>query len=398
MAQDSIGIAFVGATVIDGTGAPAIPDAIILIENHRIRAVGPRSLINVPKNFERHDLTGLTVLPGLIDSHVHLSFAIPQGPAAPNADEVLNSSLYEFLRCGVTSVRDLGGSYPWILDLARSVERGERSGPRIFVAGPLLTAPGGHPAGTLLAGNKFAIATATRQIGSAEQGRAVVRELAAGGVDVIKAVLDSRGRSNAPEHLPTFNQQTLSAIVDEAHAVGLPVTVHWGNVEELSAVVAARPTQIEHSGYAPIPDSVIQSIARAGIVVDPTLVIMSASIGSADEFAKGPLDNVRRLHTAGVAITAGTDAPLRKLRFGESLQQELELLVESGLSPMEAIQAATSRPAALLSRAHDIGVIQTGKRADLIAVEGDPLRNISNIRNIRMVVRDGQIMTFASPK
>src|SRR5262249_20374454 len=123
-----------------------------------------------------------------------------------------------------------------------------RKGPRIFAAGPLLTAPGGHPAGTLLRGNDAAIAAGTRQIATPEDGRAVVRDLAKGGVDVIKAVFDSGGRPNRPQRIPTLDAQVLRAIVTEGHAAGVPVTVHWGNVEELPSIIAARPNQIEHAG------------------------------------------------------------------------------------------------------------------------------------------------------
>ncbi len=393
--QPSHSLALVGATLIDGTGAPPLRDAVILIENGRIRAVGARSQITIPDAFERRDLTGLTILPGLIDSHVHLNFVLPRGPNNPKADEIINGVLQEFLRHGVTSVRDLGAGYPWIIELRRSIDEARRVGPRVFAAGPMLTAPGGHPAGTLLVGNKPAIAAGTRQITTPEEGRAVVRELASGDVDVIKAVLDSGDRRSRPQRIPTLNAQTLAAIIVEARSAGLPVTVHWGNVEELAAVVACHPTQIEHAGYTTIPKSLISEIAQAGIVVDPTLVVFS-SVATQEEFAKGSLDNVRHLHAAGVVITAGTDAPLGNLRFGESLHRELELLVDAGLSPMEAIQAATSRPARLLKRGDEIGTIQVGKRADLIAIAGDPLKAISNIRNVRIVIRDGRTFDFAA--
>src|SRR5262249_57592634 len=115
-----------------------------------------------------------------------------------------------------------------------------------------------------------------------------------------------------------------------------------------------------------------------------------ASGADPEEFAAGSLDNVRRLHAAGVVITAGTDAPLGKLRFGESLQRELELLVEAGLSPMEAIQAATSCPARLLKRGNEIGTVQAGKKADVIAVAGDPLEGTNNNPHGRIVRRDGE--------
>jgi imidazolonepropionase-like amidohydrolase len=387
-------LALVGATVIDGTGALPLRDAVVLIESGRIVAIGSRARTKIPDHFERRDLRGLTVLPGLIDSHVHLNFALPQGPNDPKADLIINGVLQDFLRHGVTSIRDLGAGYPWIIELRQSVDEGRRIGPRIFAAGPLLTAPGGHPAGTLLVGNKPAIETGTRQITTPDEGRAVVRELASGGVDTIKAVVDSGGRRSRPQRIPTLNAETLAAIVSEAHSLGLPVTVHWGNVDELPAIIAAHPTQIEHAGYVSIPQSLISEIAHAGIVVDPTLAVLS-SAATPEEFATGSFDSVRRLHASGVVITAGTDSPLGNSRFGESLQRELELLVGAGLSPMEAIQAATSRPASLLKRGSEIGTLQAGKRADVITVAGDPLEAISNIRNVRMVIRDGQVFYSA---
>ena len=402
--EQSRSLALVGATVIDGTGAAPLHDSVVLIQNGRIATVVPRSKIKIPDGFERRDVSSLTVLPGLIDSHVHLSFVLRNGLNDPEADTIINGALQEFLRHGVTSIRDLGAAYPWIMELRRSVSEGRRIGPRIFAAGPLLTAPGGHPASTLLRGMPGAIAAATRQLATPEEGQATVRVLAEGGVDVIKAVVDSGGRRNRPQTIPSLNAETLAAIVGAAHKAGLPVTVHWGNVAELPSIIAAHPDQIEHSGYAPIPQPLISEIAASGIAVDPTLVVMAA-VTNADEqripasefsqeFKTGSLENVRRLHAAGVTFTAGTDSPLGNLRFGESLQRELELLVEAGLSPMETIQAATSRPASLLKHGSDIGTVQVGKRADLIAVAGNPLEAISNIRNVRLVVRDGQVINF----
>src|SRR5262249_59059738 len=119
-------------------------------------------------------------------------------------------------------------------------------------------------------------------------------------------------------------------IVAEGHTAGVPVTVHWGNIEELPSIIAARPNQLEHAGFRPIPQPVIAQIARAGIAVDPTLAVLSASIVSPNEFSNGPLENVRRLHSAGVVITAGTDAPLGKLPFAESLQRELAVFAHPG--------------------------------------------------------------------
>src|SRR5262245_58326204 len=241
-------IALTGATLIDGTGRPPLLDAVVLIENGRIRAVGPRAQTRIPPGVERVDFTGLTILPGLIDSHVHLRFALPRDTADTTCQSPLDAVLRDFLRHGITGIRDVGDAYPWIIELGRAIDEGQREGPRIFAAGPILTAPGGHPAGTLLRGNPAAIAAATRQISSPEEGRAVVRDLARGGVDLIKVVVDSGGRATTahPDRLPTLNPATLRAVVAASSAAHLPVTVHWGNVDELAAIVETRPQQLEH--------------------------------------------------------------------------------------------------------------------------------------------------------
>src|SRR6516165_7387223 len=152
-------MALVGATLIDGTGAPPLSDAVILIEKDRILRVGPRSQVRLPDGADRKDLTGLKILPGLIDSHVHITFALPRGPSDPQADATINGVLQQFLRHGVTSIRDLGAGYPWILDLTRSVEQGRREGPRIFAAGRCSRPPGGLPPGRCIPGNTGAFPT-----------------------------------------------------------------------------------------------------------------------------------------------------------------------------------------------------------------------------------------------
>ena len=374
--------------MINGTGAPPLRDGVILIAAGRITAVGTREQVTVPANATRRDVSGLTALPGLIDSHVHLALSL----ADPRAGEsALDSLLVALLDNGVTSVRDLGGPYPWMIELARAIESGQRAGPRIFAAGPTITAPEGHPAGTLLKGNAPAIELGTRQIRASGEARPVVRELAEGGVSLIKVIFDGGSQRSPFGLLPRLDTTTLRAVVAEARAAGLPVTVHWSNVSELAQVVAARPTQLEHPGVTPIPEALIEQIAQSGIAVDPTLVVYS-TILPPNIFNSGPLSNVRRLAARGVIITAGTNAPLAGLRPGESLHRELELLVQAGLTPVQAVQAATGNAARHLGRNADVGIIAAGKRADLLLVSGDPSTSIADTRNLRLVIQNGRFV------
>jgi imidazolonepropionase-like amidohydrolase len=379
-------IAILAHLVMDGTGAPPIRDAAVIIRRGRILDVGPRQSVLPSEDIERYDLGALTVMPGLIDHHVHLSFAFPQFlrgefPDATAIDVVLSSILDQ----GVTTIYDLGGPFPWTLELAQSIERGEHNGPAVCCAGPMITAVGGHPAGTLLAGNVRGAEVSTRQVSTPDEARAIVRGLAASGVDVIKVVFDS-GRT--PEGfgrglVPILEPPVLQAVVEEGRAASIPVTVHWGNISELQHVIEARPSSIEHAGYAAMPDQMISSIAAAHIDVDATLSVLAAHLPQ-DVLHNGPFANVRNLAHAGVTIKAGTDAPLRGLKLGESLHRELELLVEAGLSTTQALSAATSP-------------LVPGARADIIAVAGNPVDSITAVRNVHMVMRAGRWIKRYAP-
>jgi len=261
-------VALTGATLIDGTGAAPLNDAVIVVQGKRISAVGPAKSVRVPKNAKRIDLAGLVVLPGLIDSHIHYGLEALRG----GGDVEAHSKLQEFIDCGVTTVKDLGDAFPWIIELKRKIEAGEIKGPRLFAAGPTFTAPGGHPSGTLLKGNAGAIAAGVREVTDPEVARAEVRKLKQGGVDLIKAIYDGGDRRSPFGLLPKLDAGALRAIVDEAHASGLRVAVHWGNVSELPDVIEARPDGLEHVTVSPIPDALIRHLAEQKLYVVPTAV------------------------------------------------------------------------------------------------------------------------------
>jgi imidazolonepropionase-like amidohydrolase len=178
-----------------------------------------------------------------------------------------------------------------------------------------------------------------------DEARAVARGLAVSGVDVIKVVFDSGRTAEGFGRglVPVLGAPVLRALAEEGRAAAIPVTVHWGNISELQRVIEARRSSLEHAaGYAAMPEQMISSIAAAHIDVDATLTVLAAHLPP-DVLRDGPFANVRELTHAGVTINAGTDAPLRRLKLGESLHRELELLVEAGLSTTQALSAATSR-------------------------------------------------------
>lgn len=384
-------LALTGATLIDSTGAPPLVNVTVLIRGSRIAAVGAAKAVRIPRGARKIDLTGLYLLPGLIDSHVHYGMALflkLPGPAAPQ-------KLEDFLAFGVTTAKDLGDAHPWVVEVKRDLASGKLKGPRLFVAGSTFTAPGGHPAGTWLKGNAEAIASGTREVTTAEQARAAVRRLKQEGVDIIKAIYDSGDKRSPFGLLPKLDLDVLKAIVAEAHAHQLRVVVHWGNTSELADILQANPDGLEHVTTSPIPAALLQQMAERGLTVVPTAVAFKQFLPPV-AVERGLLPNIKRLADAGVKIVAGTDAPLGS-RFGESLHTEMELLVKAGLTPMQALQAATKNAAEHLGRAHELGAIAQGKLADVIAVSGNPLETITNTRKVKFVMQNGVVVKNATP-
>ncbi len=382
-------VALVGATVVDGTDRPPISDAVVVIRDGRIEAVGRAADVAVPRGARRLDLTGHTIIPGLVDLHVHLS-AVPAVRPAPFGPD----DLAAFLAAGVTSLRSAGDATPWIFELQRDLAAGRRVGPRLVAVGPMFTAPGGHPAGTWLRGNPEAAAVFARQMTDPDSARAEVRRLVAAGAGAIKAVYDSGDARTPFGYLPRLDSVVLAAIVAEARARGVRSLVHWQNVRELPTILAIGPDELEHVPVGPLPDSLVRAIADRRIAVTPTAAAFAGFLQP--RVLDLLLANVRRLAAAGVTLLVGSDAPLGPA-FGGGVHAELELLVRAGLTPQRAIQAATRDAARALGIA-DLGTITPGQRADLVALGADPLAGIAGVRDVRLVLLDGGEVYRAPPR
>ena len=393
-------IAITGASLIDGTGAGPRTGVTIVISGDRIVAIQPATA-RVPAGTRILDGRGRYVIPGLWDMHVHLGDATER-------------SLPLFLAAGVTAVRDMGS--PSFVRLARwreEIARGERIGPRIFAPGPLLQA--GPP-----------VDTNHVEIRDPEQARHVVDSLADLHVDFIKV------------H-EILTRDEYFAIADEARRRGLPYAGHLPVDHDtllVTALEAARAGQRSLEHLAGIPyyarnvshASMYDSLRQIGVFVDPTLrpvwvlahltdstlaqdprldyvsasrraqwndmrrATPSGAMAFREKLLGWRMDAVRDLQRAGVPLVAGTDlGVLPYLYPGSSLVEELERLVDSGLTTMEALQAATLNAARLLRRDHDLGSVETGKRADLVVVDADPLADIRNLQQVRWVVAHGRV-------
>jgi len=396
-------------TLIDGTGGKPIQKSTVIIRGNRFEHVG--SEISYPEDANVIDLHDLTVMPGLIDCHLHLGGLTVDKPgkAIGKVSFIdMASFFWDYLRNyahrrrlaienGVTTIRSAGDHYPHIIKLRDKIATGRLSGPRIFAPGPTITAPGGHPAGTIYKGNRYIIENAIRQIANVNNAREEVRRLAEGGVDCIKAIYSDIDPMNITHKVPKLSLNVLEALANEAHRHNLRLMVHTGSPEEVMDSLRAGADSIEH-GILPGTDStefgdeIVSMMLDRGTYFVPTIAIAWAYKESYSEVFSGLKKVVKKLHDAGINIAAGTDSGTPGVVIGKGLHKELELLVEAGLSPMEAIMAGTRNAADNLGRGNELGTVEKGKLADMIVVSGNPIEEIEKTRDIKMVVKDGVVV------
>ena len=395
--------------LIDGTGRDPIEKVSIIIDSNRIKSVEPVSIY--PDKTNVLDLRGLTVMPGLIDCHLHLcGLTIDQpGKAIGKVSFIdMASFFWDYLHNyahrrhlaiekGLTTIRSAGDHYPHIIRLRDKIAAGKLLGPRIFTPGPTITAPGGHPAGTIYKGNRYIIENAVRQIADVNSAREEVRRLVAGGVDCIKAIYSDIDPMDIAHKIPRLSLDVLEVLADEAHQHNLRLMVHTGSPKETMDAVKAGADSIEH-GILPggdsteFEDDLVKMMLDKGTYFVPTLAIAWAYQDAYPDVFSGLKTTFKKLHSAGVKIAAGTDSGTPGVVIGKGLHKELELMVEAGISPMEAIMAGTKNAANNLGKASELGTIESGKLADIIAVSGDPLKDIRDTREIKLVIKDGKTL------
>lgn len=402
----------------------------VLVTGDKITRVAASGQIEAPAGAQEIDGRGATLLPGLIDMHSHLGNA-----SAPRwVGEMPNPprNMQAYLYCGVTTVFDAAGMANKAFKLRDQVASGELLGPRIYAAGPIFTARGGHPAAVLKVFAPwwirwYLIPRYTRQVETPEAARAAVQEIAGLGADAIKLAVD-----RIPEQSPRLHAEVLNAIVAEARAQKLRAVAHIGTVEDAIDAADAGVSLWVHGVYKErIPDEQIQTLAGYRIPMVATIVVFEgyALLGRGPreptpleretatpevlaafdnpprtqdaEYFRPYLehlhsqrqnwrDNVRRLHAAGVTILAGSDTQSGVFP-GAGLHRELHLLQESGMTPAQVIRAATLDAARYLADGQepDYGIVQEGKQADLLLVEGNPLQDLGALAKIRQVIKGG---------
>jgi len=375
------------ARVIVGNGA--VKDAAtVVIAGNRIQQVSTEAppLTGV----KRIDARGRTLMPGLIDTHVHFGLT-GQDQAAFNAqiESATRKYMAEFLRHGVTTVRSMADPLEPALKLRTMVNEGKIPGPRVLLVGPCFTAPGGHPVATM---GQHEVAV---EVDNADTARMEVRRLAEKGVDAIKAVLETGGGMGMPDNLPRLSVDVLKAIVDEAHKHNLRATVHTHREQDVIDAIEAGADGVEHGNC----DSSFKDDRLAGLLRErnvnytPTLwIVWIGSLGKESNSFEIAKENLKALSDKGVRISLGTDTLCSMPSPGLNTIQEMEFMAQAGLAPERIIRAGTRDAAEHLGLLKDLGTVEPGKIADLILIAGDPLKDISCVRNVQMVVKEGQIV------
>jgi len=402
-------------TVIHAGQLLAVPGEDVL-ENHSIIIRGERidrieAGFVTPDGAEIVDLSDDFVMPGLIDSHVHLLTELGPGRrfnhfTMSSADLAFDGAVHaeRTLMAGFTAAQDVGGDFEAIRALRDAIRSGDVPGPRLRISGTSVTPTGGH--GDI---NGFALdvmhdfESPTACDGPANC-REAVRTLIRGGSDVIKITATGGVLSDTAAGVERqFFNDELASIVEAAHMMGRRVTAHAHGVTGINAFLEAGGDSIEHGTY--LDDRSIRLMRRNNAYLVPTVLagVTVAEIAASPEAANvmtanqrnkslsvGPqmLDMVRRAHEGGVTIAFGTDSGVS--RHGDNAR-EFELYVEAGMTPMEAIVTATINASTHLQMEDDIGTLEPGKYADIIAVDGNPLDDISELRDIDFVMQGGEV-------
>ena len=410
-----------GATIIDGTGRAPQQNALLVLDGERILAVGASAKVKVPRRAQVLDLTGRTIMPGIINAHGHVGLvANGQNRADAYTRENVQAQLLQYERYGVTSVLTLGLNRDLVYELRDEQRRGAVPGASLFTAGRGIGAPDGAPPVPLAPDQVYRPTTPTEAV-------ADVQETAAHKPDFVKIWVD-----DVFGKFPKMEPAVFKAVIEAAHADGIKVASHVFYLADAKAVIESGVDALAHSVRdQPVDDELVAMMKKRGTFYVATLNVDASFFALADDPAllddpfltsalapesvqqfRSPeyrakvaadpnvpkaraalangMRNLKTLHDAGVHLAFGTDSGANPARIpGWAEHRELELMVSAGLSPMDALVAATGGSASMLG-ASDRGTLQSGKRADFIVLQANPLEDIRNTRKLVSVWHAGR--------
>ncbi len=404
-------VALRGGTLIDGRGGAPVPDAVVVMQGDRILAAGPAGSTPVPQATARViDATGLYIMPGLIDLHIH--FTQQRGDDmgryldSPAAAAIRGTALAgQLIDAGITAVRDVGTVDDVALRIKEGVDRRIIRGPRVFWSGRLIASPGGH-------GDEVTSTATGRQRAAGSGGRRVAN----GPWDWREAVREQvRALADWIKISAPATQEELVAAIDEAHSLGVPVAIDSFGAYTDTAIAAGVDT-LEHP--LDMSDRAVALMRQHRTAFVPTIGAFDNLLTGGYPTAGIPsggfyythsrrfpinqqqhLARVREAHRAGVPIGVGTDIPFEnESRYPDAYFRELAYLRDAGLSNAEVLASATRVGAQVMRMGDKLGTIEPGKIADILVLGADPLADLANLRAVRYVIADGEVAVERGPR
>ena len=374
--NDDSTLVLTNGVLIDGNGGEPLRDAAVLIRNGRFVTVGTRNQVQIPTNAKIFDVQGATILPGLINAHVHYQRL-----------SILRNwqSLQTWAAAGVTTVRDMNSSDPLSVNAVRNELLKDNKNARLVLATPMLTVPKGYPMA-----RSGAPLSPWQIVTSVEDGVQKTNQYLDAGADVVKVAIDTGENGGGGATWPTLSLEMATAIARVAHQRGVKVTSHTAGQRDLPLVLDAGVDDIAHMAGVPVPDALVERVIKANVYWVPTLELWKRY---GDTYTRA-VANLTRFISAGGKVALGTDynGDDRK-DWQEGMPMiEIQGMQEAKMTPMQIIVAATKNAAFVCNLDHELGSIETGKIADVLVVNGNPLQDLRALMSIRMVIHNGAVI------